>query len=97
MDSYIVDRGNFEKFFINNFTSFIDKKFFTITYNLFGGDVIRHYREFEVEGVSLIQFGIEEDAHDYIAFIVANEQKIRQVKFLKTMIENQKRFEVNEK
>lgn len=89
MKNYIVNSGNFEKFYTNNFTKLIDNKIFTIKYKLFDGYVIRHYMGFEVEGMSL-KVGEDEDV-TYIAIVVHNEEKIRQIRFLKTLIENQKR------
>jgi hypothetical protein len=89
MDFYIVDRGNFDKFYIQNFTKFIDNNLFIIKYELFNSYILRYYRDLEVEGISI--GNSDNKFNDYIAFIVHNEEKIRQVRFLRTIIDNQKK------
>lgn len=77
MKSYVINRGNFENFFIHNFEEIKNINFSVMYKFLDDNYAIRYYRHHRPEGIAFLCG--DEHSHEYIALVVHNDLKIEQI------------------
>ena len=89
MKSYLVDRNCFEQFFIDNFDDLRKNNKFVIQYDFSKGIMLRQYRGYYSEGITMFTDNITEI--EYNGYVLHNELKLQQMIRINTLIDNQQK------